>query len=289
MSTSVTQIRSLDEKDLPEMFRAFKSAFSDYSVPFDLSEEQFLRKFVDKLNINFMLSAGAYSDDRMAGFIFSSINKYEGLFTAYNGGTGVLPEYRGKGITYRMYDYLLPLFHKEAVAQCILEVLTSNQKAINVYKNIGFQITRNFKCYKFNPASPVSDKENILVQVRRVESPDWKTYTKFFDYIPSYLDSRAIIQNNISNEVIIEAELDEKTVGYAIFQPIAGRISHLAVDTEHRGNGIGSMLLRRIYTDSLNKSLTMLNVLEEASNVHGFLIKSGFENDIDQYEMRMRI
>jgi ribosomal protein S18 acetylase RimI-like enzyme len=269
------------------MYAAFKNAFLNYFVPFELSEEHFRKKFVEKLSINFGLSAGAFYGQRLVGFVFTSVNRYEGLLTAYNGGTGVIPKYRGNDITEQLYNYLIPKFRNENIKQCILEVLVENKAAIKVYQNCGFSISRNFKCYKLNPAISVSDKVNIEVRIQRVPSPDWKIYTKFFDYIPCYLDSRHMIENNLSNEVIVEATLGDMTLGYAIFQPDSGRISQIAVNQDHRKEGIGSMLLRYIYENSFNKLLTMINVLEEAETIQHFLTKSGFENELNQYEMRL--
>ena len=224
-------IRSLQEKDVPQMYRAFKSAFLNYPVPFELSEEHFRKKFIEKLRINFVHSAGAFGQgqDALKAFVFTSISKYEGLLTAYNGGTGVIPEYRGKGITKQLFEYLIPRFKNEQIGQCILEVLMDNHHAIEVYQQIGFSISRNFKCYKLNPGNSVSMKENSDIKILRVQSPDWKMYTKFFDYLPCYLDSREMIEMNLGNEIVIEASLGNLTVGYAIFQNNSGRISQIAV------------------------------------------------------------
>lgn len=287
MTNNTPIIRNLSNNDLNQMFAAFKNAFLNYFVPFELSEEHFRKKFVDKLNINFGLSAGAFDGQRLTGFIFTSVNSYEGLQTAYNGGTGVIPKYRGNRITEQLYNYLIPKFRIENIKQCILEVLIENEAAVKVYQNCGFVISRNFKCYKLNPSNSVSGKENNEVKIQRVHSPDWKTYTKFFDYIPCYLDSRNMIENNLAYEVIIEAIYKDLILGYAIFQPDSGRINQIAVDRKHRKKGIGSMLLRYIYENSFNKLLTIINVLEEAEAIQHFLDKSGFENELDQYEMRL--
>ena len=286
MSSNKISVRLLTKDDLPEMYNAFEVAFRDYPIPFRLSEEHFRKKFVDKLKINFSLSAGAFADRKLKAFIFTSVSRYEGQITAYNGGTGVDPEYRGNGLTYQLYNYLIPRFKQENVTQCILEVLTENEPAINVYENIGFSKSKKFKCYKLNPAAPVTSKENMEIKIIRVESPNWKVYTKFFDYIPSYLDSRAMIEANLTNEVVVEAVLNEVAVGYAIFQPVIGRISHIAVSPDQREKGIGSMLLRQIYKESNSKALTIINVLEEAKTMACFLTRSGFEIELDQYEMR---
>ena len=113
-------IRQLHLKDLPEMYKAFKTAFQDYPIPFDLSEEHFRKKFINKLNISLNLSAGAFAKNVLNGFVFTSICNYNNLLTAYNGGTGVVPIFRGNGLTADLYSFLIPMFRSKDISMCIL-------------------------------------------------------------------------------------------------------------------------------------------------------------------------
>lgn len=282
-------IRHLISQDLKEMYRAFKTAFQDYPIPFDLSEEHFKKKFVNKLNINLDLSAGAFSNNKLNGFIFTSVCLYEDILSAYNGGTGVVPVYRGNGLTSDLYNYLIPNFRKQNITMCILEVLTENKAAIKVYKKIGFRISRHYRCYKLNPYKPVPRRENNQVLTAVVQKPNWKIYDQFLDCKPSYLDSQGMIEKNLANEVIVEARQNNLIVGYSIFQPETGRISHIAVDKSRRHMGIGTMLMRFIFTNSIQKALTIINIPDDTDSLLSFLEKSGFENELNQYEMRLML
>jgi ribosomal protein S18 acetylase RimI-like enzyme len=282
-------IRNLNSEDLQEMYKAFKMAFQDYPIPFDLSEEHFRKKFVNKLNISLDLSAGSFSNNILNGFIFTSVCLYDDILTAYNGGTGVVPVCRGNGLTSDIYNYLIPGFRKQNISMCILEVLTENKAAIKVYKKIGFRITRNYKCYKLNPFNPVSRKENNQILLAVASKPNWSKYNEFLDYMPSYLDSHGMIEKNLENEVIVEAKLNNVIVGYSIFQPETGRISHIAVDKTQRNNGIGTMLIRFIYSNSIQKALTIINIPDDTDSLLSFLVRSGFENELNQYEMRLML
>jgi len=282
-------IRHLNTEDLQEMYRAFKIAFQDYPIPFNLSEEHFKKKFVDKLNISLDLSAGAFSKNILNGFIFTSVCFYEGILTAYNGGTGVVPGSRGNGLTSDLYNYLIPGFRKQNISMCILEVLTENRAAIKVYKKIGFRIFKHYKCYKLNPSKPVSHKENNEVILTVAEKPNWRIYNQFLDCKPSYLDSQGMIEKNLANAVIIEAKQNNLIVGYAIFQPETGRISQIAVDKTQRHNGIGTMLMRFIYMNCIQKALTIINIPDDTDSLLSFLERSGFENELNQYEMRLML
>lgn len=284
-------IRSLKANELTDMYLTFLDAFSDYPISFKLSKEHFVRKFVQKLNIDFPLSSGTYDySGALTGFIFTSINHYNGQKTAYNGGTGVRPRHRGQRLTQSMYEFLIPKLKDEHVTQCVLEVLSQNDRAIKTYERIGFEKTQYFKCFKLQSESiPVTRLPSIDLELFNVHTPDFKSYDKFNTYAPSFLDSSKLLMHNLANETIVEARYESNCVGYAIFQPSIGRISQIAVDPKIRGMGVGSNLIKYIYDTSAQKALTILNVSDKAEETLKFFIKMGFENELDQFEMILAV
>lgn len=283
------EVRNLRPSDLDQMFLGFMDAFDDYPVQFRMTKEQFVRKFVQKLKIDFKLSCGVFDDDRLVGFIFSTVNYYENKLTAYNGGTGVIQAYRGKKITKQLYSFLIPKFKEKGVEQGALEVLASNDRAINTYLSLGFEKSKQFACFKLNQKEPKYPLGGQIVSIKPVIKPDWYVYEKFHSYSPSFLDSPLMINQNLSNESVIEANLQGKCVGYAIYQPALGRIGHIAVDESVRRSKIGSSLIQYIFETSKNKNLTMINVNDEAQETINFFDSLGFERYIDQYEMTLKL
>lgn len=266
------------------MHAAFQKAFSDYEIPFELSLAEFTRKFVEKLSLEFSLSPAIFHDQKLAGFIFTSVNRYDGLLTAYNGGTGVLPEFRGRKYVQKLYHALEPKLKKRSVKQCVLEVLTNNQRAIKVYESVGFRKSRYYHCFKLTGRKKFRNY-HYPWNLRIVDKPNWKAYTPFYDFLPSFLDTPSMIEQNLKNEKILEALIHGEVAGYAIYQPAQGRISHLGVAPNWRGKGVGSSMLDYIHDDSRNKSLTMININKEAVGIKDFLTRMGFENQFDQWEM----
>lgn len=288
MITEQSQLKYLKIEDLEEMHKTFLMAFSDYQIPFNLSLAEFSKKFVEKLNMDFSLSPAVFDEDRMVAFIFTSLNIYDGLLTAYNGGTGVIKSHRGIGLVKQMYNFLTPKLKEKNVTQCVLEVLTQNERAIRAYDSCGFRKSRYYHCYKLTGKKTFT-QYNYPWGIKVSLFPEWKTYTKFFDFLPSFLDTPSMIDHNLKNERIIEAVLNGEVVGYAIYQPIQGRISHIGVNPGWRRKGIGSSLLNYIYEDSANKNLSIININKEASGMKEFLSVMGFENQFDQWEMVKRI
>ncbi|MEO1049095.1 MAG: GNAT family N-acetyltransferase [Bacteroidota bacterium] len=289
MNKESVRITSLSPLDLDQMHEAFLDSFRDYPIQFSLTKEQFVKKFVQKLKIDFELSAGAFDGDRLVGFVFSSSNVYEGKTTAYNGGTGVRRPYRNQGITFKLYERLIPKFKEKGIEQGILEVLTTNTRAIRAYERIGFQKSKYFHCFKLPSRILKKHSVNRDVTIEPVPKPNWALYNDFIDYSPSFLDSQEMINVNLSNETIIEAHLNGQCVGYTIYQPALGRIGSLTVDKRFRNKGIGSTLLDYVFRSSSNKSLTVINANRESTSTKDFFVNRGFENQLDQYEMKLML
>lgn len=285
MSEGDLYIRSLTPKDLNEMYFAFLDAFSDYPVSFRLNKEQFVRKFVEKLKIDFPLSLGAFDYQALAGFIFTSVNYYENKLTAYNGGTGVRPNFRGRKITNQMYKHLIPKLKEQGVKQCVLEVLMQNEHAIKVYKSIGFFESRILLSFILKDEILEGNKGSLKLEVLKSYQPDWNMYESFWDYHPSFLDSIGMIMENLANEEIIEVRYEEETVGYVIYQPALGRLSQIAVRKDMRGKNIGTNLMKQVYQGSYTQRLSVINVQEDDEGMIKFLEKLGFDNQLNQYEM----
>lgn len=283
------KIRCLRESDTFQMYKCFMLAFSDYQIPFEMTYEGFIKKFVEKLNLDFNHSVGAFKNAELVGFIFIAIQEYEGSLTAYNGGTGVVPGERGQGIAKELFYFLKPRLSLSNVNRCVLEALTNNQPALQTYQSLNFKRTKLLKCYRllpyrYNPPAP-----NHIIRIKNATTPDWVKYCSFFDFTPSFIDSPKMIDNNLANESIIEATIGDELAGYAIYQPVLGRISHLSVDPAQRNKGVGSALMHEIYLSSRNKYLTIINLPEKAEVTQKFLTNLGFENQLDQYEMALSL
>ena len=284
------QFRILSLADLNQMHLAFNQAFEGYFVDINLPYDMFCKRITQELNTCLNLSIGAFDSEKMVGFIFTSIGLYNDEKTAYNGGTGVIPSYRGQGISKELYKNLLPLLREKSVTQCLLEVITQNQPAIDVYSQLGFNQSRYLKCFRWTKNSIESTtncRENIDIKINK--NPDWSYYQSFGDYQPSFQDSCPQIEIKAALEIAVEAWIDGQLVGYVSYQKPRGRISQIAVAHKYRGQGIGRSLLRYIGNETETNGLNIINVDSNASGAIKFLEHCGFENYLDQYEMVKKI
>ncbi len=281
-------IRNPVPADLPEMYKSFLVAFSDYRLPFRLTEVAFYKKFVEKLSIDFNLSCIALDQQKIVAFIFTSLACYDGKRTAYNGGTGVIPTFRGRQLTARLYDAILPQLRKQHVEQCVLEVLTTNLHAIRAYEKIGFEKSRYFNCFKLLSA-PKRGKTSIPgINISECLDPDWNLFNACDDDNTSFLDSQSLLKKNLKNEVVVTAVYNGKTIAYVIYQK-NGRFSRIGVNPDFRGKGVGSALVNFVFRDCDNKELTVINVNRENGGMVRFFTNLGFINQVDQYELKLEL
>ena len=273
------------------MHAAFNTAFADYPIPFTIGLPEFKRKFIERLRIQFAYSAGVWAAKEMVGFLFGVVNNYQGKLTAYNGGTGVVPAYRGQQLVHQMYQKLWPAYQALGVEQCVLEVLCQNARAVRSYEKSGFAIGQRFHCYKLNGAlKNTPNPAGVVLQM--VHHDQWPLYAQWWQAAPSFMDTVVRLKLYRPHLTLIEARapqaqggVEAETRGAIVFDARTGRISLLCVAPEHRHQGIGRALLRAAHRQRAGKSLSFLNLNSQHQDLHRWMLQSGFDNELDQYEM----
>ncbi|MCP2042351.1 GNAT family N-acetyltransferase [Pontibacter sp. HSC-36F09] len=280
----------LREHDVPALYDTFLAAFADYVIPIKVSREEFAMKF-KREGVEPTFCAGAFYGEQLVGFIITGLGEWQGIPTAYNAGTGVLPEHRGNQLTKRLYAFLLPKLRESGVEQCLLEVIKGNAAAFKVYRSIGFGVVRTLECYR----SPVrelllsSEEPALTVVIRPAATPDWKTYTCFCDIRPSWQNTKEAFCKNPDQKLVLEAYAAEQLVGYVAFFPRTGAIAQLAVHPDNRTQGIAKALLREVIKRARVSALLLLNIDQTNAALATFLERVHLKRFLTQHEMLLRL
>lgn len=275
------EIKTLQNTSLTDLTNAFNAGFEGYFVKLHLTDEQMQQRITSE-SIDLSLSVGMFDKGRIVGFILTGLDTINGVLTANNAGTGVITSYRGRGITLKLYDYLLPQLKEKGVEKCVLEVITDNEIAINLYEKVGYKKERKLDAYKFD--SRITEATNISYHTTDELNPDCTT---FCDIEPAWQYSLTAISKTRDKKVI-EILDGDRVVASAVVKPANGRVMFFGVDKQYRNRGLGRDLFH-IMGDLFEAPLSVINVDSSAPGIRTFLEKMGFVHFLSQYEMSMDI
>lgn len=280
--------KTLENINIDTLHRTFVNAFSDYQVKIDLPLWKF-QNMLQRRGFVSGISVGAFKDGVLVGFVLNGHRNWKGISTVYDIGTGVIGEYRKQGITSNMLLYVKGLLGEKGVHQYLLEVLNSNESAIQLYKKQGFEAIRDFQCFRLdkNMYSPIT-----TCKVEHVEgfgSTDWKRLMNIWDYTPSWQNSIDSINAVKDSFIYSLVRLDNMIVGYGIIDKKTGDIAQIAVDKHYRRKGFASSIVTDLLKNTEAQKVSVLNVVNEAIPTKDFLLKLGFEYGVGQYEMILEL
>lgn len=272
--------RLLSSADFHPLYECFLEAFSDYQVSLQMSEEQFEWR-LKRDGVELEISAGAFDGERMIGFYVNGRGLWRGKETAYDAGTGVIPSHRRRGVAEELFEFLAPRLREVGITQYLLEVLTSNERAVSLYRKIGFEDARTLAVLRSNETmKPLDDLEGVAI--RHLEEPEWDVFCAYWDGEPSWQNSIDAVERVRNHTEIVGAFVDEKCVGYGIVYKPSGLLMQLAVAQGFRRRGIGRKLLATLSGDGILKTN---NVDEKLKGTLEFYMANGFEVVLRQFEM----
>ena len=270
--------RLLSDHDFESLYVCFLAAFSDYEVDMQMSREQFRQRIV-RDGVRMEMSAGAFdANQQMIGFCINGVGTWQGTETAYDAGTGVVREYRGRGVGKELFAFLTPRLRDKGIKQYLLEVLKTNTPAASLYRKLGFMDTRQLAVFRsFTRIGNSSD-----ASVRQIEQPDWNLYRSFWDGYPSWQNSIDAVERIATDTMIAAAYLNDECVGYGIVFTPSANLMQLAVSPRHRRKGIGSAILAALEPP---ERLKINNIDEQLTNALEFYKANGYKQVLGQYEM----
>ena len=280
------EIITLEHTPIDKIVEAFNKAFADYQVKIKLTEETLLQKIATE-NICLRYSVGAFIYGQLVGFILHAYDEIDGQRVIYNGGTGVLPSHRGKGISEKLYQFLIPRLKEEGIQRCFLEVIDSNSKAIHVYLKTGFEVLRDLLCFRgiiYTQQYP--DIDNI--EVHELYDLNFEDLPEFWNSNPTWQNSNAAMRRATQIYRTVGLYKNDLLVGYGMVNPDSGRIAQFGVHPKHRRQGLGSALFD--YMSKMGSSnLSIINVDKADEATTRFLNKVGLKSFIGQYEMVLHL
>lgn len=276
---------SLDNVEIETIYKTFLSAFIDYTVPLNLPYLQF-KHMLTRRGYNPQISVGAFDHNQLVGIVLNGQRNWNGKTTAYDLGTGVIADFRKQGITTNLLQIAQKQFCSAGIEQYLLEVITSNTAAVQLYKKNGFKIQREFQCYELEREICMQD---LFYTVNHVSKLDWEQVEDFWDFRPSWQNSIESVETLSDSFIYSIVCKNNAIVGYGIIDKETGDIPQFAVDKNWRRKGIGSSLIVDLVHNTKAHKIKLLNVQDQSHSIEQFLLKVGFKNGVRQYEMLLKL
>ncbi len=274
------QIKSLEEIAPDTLYAAFAAAFADYGMDMDRTRFSNMMK---RRGFDPARSFAAFDGERIAAFTLNGIGRHDGRATAYDTGTGTLPEYRGLGLAGKIFEYAIPHLRQAGIRQYLLEVLQHNTKALAVYRKLGFEATREYNYFIHEKAAVAA--RNPSIAIRRIAIDDIARFAAFEDFTPSWQNSDASIRRAPEAFIGLGAFVGERPAGYCVLEPATGDIPRIAVDPQLRRKGIGTHLLHEAIAATEDDKIRIINTDTRDSTLTGFLAAHGMTATGKQFEM----
>ena len=233
----------------------------------------------------------------------------------YDSGTGTIPKFRKMGFSKLVINEIKDKLKKLKIDGFILEVLQDNKKAINLYLNASFSISRKFYCFNIEKEKLKQNidlylrenkesYESIInkIKIKKMKNIFWlkeKDIIKFCKTPISWQNNIKSIKNIFSKISLLALYYDKKLIGLSAIEKSNGDIKFFGVDNNKVkvDNNINlldknfiflSILLDKLINESESKMISILNVDKNCS-IYDFLNFIGFNNFINQYEMYIKI
>ncbi|MBK3516577.1 GNAT family N-acetyltransferase [Carboxylicivirga marina] len=277
-------IHSLKDSSFEQIHDAFSTAFADYEIQLNKQE---LKNMLQRRGFVPELSFAAMEGEAIVSFTLNGIGDFNGRKTAYDTGTGTIPDFRGQGLATKIFEYSIPYLKEAGVQQYLLEVLQHNTKAVNIYRNIGFEVSREFN-YFVRDAKELSipqGNKNASVSIQEIGIEACMSLQNHMDFHPSWQNSFAAIQRQKDKFIVFGAFYQGNLVAYCILESCSGDITQLLVKRECRRQGVGTTLLKAAIERNEFSSVKVINTDVHCQSITAFLNSFNIPVSGKQFEM----
>ncbi len=271
-------VKKLSKTSFEKVLDCFLLAFENYYVKMPTDRNYYKERW-RAANVDFNFSYGMFDEEKLVGFIIHAIDKRNGLLTAFNTGTGVIPKYRGKRIVKLIYEYALKDLEQNNIKKCTLEVITKNEIAIRSYERIGFKICKNYKC--FNGTIKIKESDRFELKEVDLKSIDWKK-----------LPNQQLYSWDNQKETILAGK-------YNFFQVLNNNVPESFFIINTNNNYVAQFDLLGAKNRGWNRLFSAIKQISDKIKINNVddrlkekidsLNAIGLENTVDQYEMELKI
>lgn len=267
---------------IDEIVDVLNASYEDYLIAVRFNARQY-RFFVQSHDIILSQSAVAESDGRLVGLAQMAQRGERG----WVGGLGVRPEFRHRGIARALMETMMANAGERGIARLQLEVLSQNERALALYRDLGWVIQRGLLIWHRagGETSPTispeplqsADPARILADCHcwHQEPPCWQREKATLEhYIDLDMEAWTVVQQ-------------QSPVAYALGISAGKQSMHMldiAVDPAIGVRGAGWPLLQALHASYPDTTMMLTNEPED-SPINSILAALAYRVVHKQWEM----
>ncbi|WP_186438462.1 GNAT family N-acetyltransferase [Cohnella terricola] len=264
--------------------RGFENYFSNVQTTVD----RFLNRVANE-GLSLERSFAAFEDDRPIGIIVNGFRTRNGRIFAWNGGTAIVPEYRGKGYGKMLMEHNMALYAEEKVDEALLEAIARNEAAIRLYESVGYRKVDRLAFMQHEGALDLTAPEGY--EYRR-GLPEDIGEAEFGGGRSTWQAQAA----NMGKGECVQVLADGRLVGYAFYKTLKGEDGSLSALYLYqceadplrpdRDEILSAALAQAFRPLESAIKRTVVNLPESHSNLYSLLCKLGFEKTVEQVHLK---
>ncbi|MDQ0915155.1 GNAT family N-acetyltransferase [Paenibacillus sp. V4I5] len=289
--------KRMSELSAEDMVSLWNKGFEGYFLNSTMNLDKFLSRTVNE-GLSLEHSLVVYENSDPIGFVMNGFRVIEGKRVAWNGGTGIAEEHRGKGIGKILMERNLQLYREQGADIALLEALIQNKAAIKLYQSVGYGITEQLISLQHTEAldaSLLQPNANSRYVTKRGLPVEVKGMS-FYRHLSAWQTQWASLKDG---ESIIISDEGDKVIGYALFKRVFREDGNLATIALYQCESIPGRedtedILKAVVSEvyapvsSSCKRITM-NIRDSNKELIGLLERLGFTTFVEQVHMMRQL
>lgn len=269
MELSFLKINEINKNILISIISKYYKKFDDFE------------KLCDLFYINRAMSCIPGINGNPIGFFLVSTLKNR----AYINSFFILPEYRGNGFGVTTLKTAVKRLSESGFSEIMLDVLTDNCKAINIYEKESFQITNQ----TINLKSYYTEKTyNDNVRIETGDSMQFQIlYNNFKTADKPWFTGKKILINLLEKEFAVMQKFifQGKTIGYSVNENSKNKLKifDIAINADYL------YLLKSIISEMATGNPVYIRNLYDKSIIKSNLLENSFSIESRLYELVLKL
>jgi ribosomal protein S18 acetylase RimI-like enzyme len=224
-----------------ELTAAYNHTRVDYIVPMPMNAAR-LREYVENYDVDMDASAVAVDGNEILGLCMLGVREGRAWITRL----GVIRSNRRQGTGWIMVNHLMDQARRKQARYVIMEVISDNSPAYNLFLKQGFRETRQLLVLRRPPGIPTREAPPATIETlnyaQAVALLDTRRST------PSWVDEKESLLN-AGKLAACYARLADGSEGWLVYQNTVFQLGRLVIQTEKGDPGqVARALLHHLHT-----------------------------------------